>query len=132
MSVFLDTVGLIALLNEDDQWHSQAVDALGTIEEAGRSFITTSYVLLETGNAVARTRLRERVTDVMSEMTTSGRLVIPTSDDWEEGWRHYSQSYANRAGIVDCVSFVVMRRKGLTEAFSNDEHFRAAGFRTLF
>ena len=36
------------------------------------------------------------------------------------------------AGIVDQVSFVVMRRLGLTRAFTNDWHFRAAGFETLF
>jgi len=35
-------------------------------------------------------------------------------------------------GIVDCISFAVMRRLGLTEAFTNDQHFTAAGFTTLF
>jgi len=39
---------------------------------------------------------------------------------------------AGDAGIVDCVSFTVMRRLGLTEAFTNDRHFQAAGFTTLF
>ena len=37
-----------------------------------------------------------------------------------------------RGGIVDHVSFVVMRRLGLTQAFTNDAHFRAAGFEVLF
>jgi predicted nucleic acid-binding protein len=36
------------------------------------------------------------------------------------------------AGIVDQISFAVMRRLGLTEAFSNDHHFQAAGFTLLF
>jgi len=65
-------------------------------------------------------------------MAASGRLLIPTSQDWDEGWRLYDQSFANRAGIVDCISFAVMRRYGLTEVFSNDQHFSAAGFTTLF
>lgn len=30
------------------------------------------------------------------------------------------------------VSFAVMRRLGITEAFTNDRHFQAAGFATLF
>jgi len=30
------------------------------------------------------------------------------------------------------VSFAVMRRLGITEAFTNDRHFGAAGFTTLF
>jgi len=36
------------------------------------------------------------------------------------------------AGIVDQVSFEVMRRIGVTQVYSNDRHFRAAGFETLF
>jgi predicted nucleic acid-binding protein len=33
---------------------------------------------------------------------------------------------------VDHLSFVVMRRLDLLEAFTNDRHFRAAGFHALF
>jgi len=45
-SVFLDTVGLIALLNEDDQWYAAAADALSRVEQSGLNFITTKYILL--------------------------------------------------------------------------------------
>jgi predicted nucleic acid-binding protein len=34
--------------------------------------------------------------------------------------------------VVDHVSFIVMRQLGMTEAFTNDRHFRAAGFVPLF
>jgi len=33
---------------------------------------------------------------------------------------------------VHHVSFAVMRRLGIIDAFTNDRHFRAAGFNTLF
>jgi predicted nucleic acid-binding protein len=33
---------------------------------------------------------------------------------------------------VDHVSFAIMRRMGIPKAFTNDGHFRAAGFETLF
>ena len=39
---------------------------------------------------------------------------------------------AGHAGIVDHISFVVMRRLEIADAFSNDGHFQAAGFTTLF
>ncbi len=39
---------------------------------------------------------------------------------------------ASQAGIVDRVSFEVMRRLGISQAFTNAAHFRAAGFETLF
>ena len=56
----------------------------------------------------------------------------PHGSDWEQAWVNYSRREAANAGIVDHVSFVVMRRIGITEAFTNDHHFKAAGFTTLF
>jgi predicted nucleic acid-binding protein len=39
---------------------------------------------------------------------------------------------AGEAGIVDHLSFAIMRRLGITDAFTNDRHFAAAGFNILF
>jgi predicted nucleic acid-binding protein len=58
--------------------------------------------------------------------------VVPTGEDWEQAWSAYRRGAAGDAGIVDHVSFVVMRRMGITDVFSNDRHFRTAGFNTLF
>ena len=59
-------------------------------------------------------------------------LVVPTSEELEEAWASYDRGAGGEAGIVDQVSFIVMRRLGLTQAFTNDRHFRAVGFTTLF
>ncbi|MCL4206841.1 MAG: hypothetical protein KJ000_30535 [Pirellulaceae bacterium] len=44
----------------------------------------------------------------------------------------FGRGEAGQAGIVDHVSFQVMHRLGIVEAFTNDMHFAAAGFKTLF
>jgi predicted nucleic acid-binding protein len=31
-------------------------------------------------------------------------------------------------GLTDCLSFIVMQERGITEALTADEHFRQAGF----
>ncbi len=59
-------------------------------------------------------------------------MLIPTAADLDEAWASYDRGEAGDAGIVDHLSFVVMRRLGLTEALTNDRHFQAAGFTTLF
>jgi predicted nucleic acid-binding protein len=41
-------------------------------------------------------------------------------------------SYPGGPGLVDELSFAVMRRLGLRRAFTNDQHFAAAGFDPLF
>lgn len=58
--------------------------------------------------------------------------IIPLSE------RLYSralQLYVDRPdkgwGLVDCVSFVVMNERGLTDALTTDEHLFQAGFRIL-
>ena len=34
-------------------------------------------------------------------------------------------------GLVDCVSFIVMQKRRLTEALTPDKHYEQAGFRAL-
>ena len=46
--------------------------------------------------------------------------------------KHTSGVMPVKRGFVDLISFHVMRRLGLAEAFTNDRHFQAAGFVTLF
>jgi uncharacterized protein len=59
-------------------------------------------------------------------------LIEPTRQEIEGAWAAYDRREAAESGIVDQVSFMVMRRLSLTEAFTNDQHFRAAGFTVLF
>jgi hypothetical protein len=131
-AVFFDTVGLLALWDESDQWHSAADGAFAALQAAHSAVITTSFVLLECGNAAARRPYRQTVNRLRPNLSVAGALIYPTHDDWENGWDAFQRGEADNAGIVDQVSFVVMKRLGLTRAFTNDRHFRAAGLVTLF
>jgi predicted nucleic acid-binding protein len=53
-------------------------------------------------------------------------------EDWQAAWLAFERGAADNAGIVDHVSFTIMRRMGISKAFTNDGHFRAAGFEALF
>jgi len=59
-------------------------------------------------------------------------LVVRTNEDWQAAWLAYERGEADSAGIVDHVSFAIMRRLEISKAFTNDGHFRAAGLETLF
>jgi predicted nucleic acid-binding protein len=72
------------------------------------------------------------VDETREEMEASGRLIVPTEADWREAWLSYRRDGVGAAGAVDQVSFTVMRRLGITDAFANDRHFKAAAFNTLF
>ena len=131
-TVFLDTVGLIAIWERADQWHGAASSAFGSLLQAGATFVTTPQILPETGNASARRPCRADVAHLRRELLAGGDLIAATPQEEEAAWAAFERGEAGQAGIVDHISFAVMRRLGLIQAFTNDAHFRAAGFETLF
>jgi predicted nucleic acid-binding protein len=70
--VFLDTVGLIALWDKDDQWHDAAERAYQSIANARRPAVTTPFVLLECGNTAARRTFRKDVCDLRDALELRG------------------------------------------------------------
>ena len=131
-AVFLDTVGLLALWDLSDQWHAAAEAAFKELSQRRATLVTTAYILLECGNAAARRPYRTEVNTLREMLERRNEILVPTQHEWELAWRAYHRGDAGAAGIVDHLSFVVMRRHGIQEAFTNDQHFRSAGFTTLF
>jgi predicted nucleic acid-binding protein len=130
--IFLDTVGLISLWDSRDQWHDAAESAFAGILRAKLPLITTSFVLLECGNAAARRPYKQAVDRLRQQMEKHGELIFPSAADWERAWEEYSITSPGQPGIVDLISFNVMRRLGINTVFSNDAHFQSAGFELLF
>ncbi len=130
--VFLDTVGLLALWDASDQWHDAAEEAFSKLDQKKSSLLTTTFVLLECGNAAARRPYRFAVGRLRERMESTGTLVVPTEDDWRRAWEAYQAGEVGDAGIVDYVSFEVMQRLEISQAFTNDHHFRVAGLQPLF
>lgn len=131
-AVFLDTVGVLALLDERDQWHAAAEAAWAGITAEGADLLTTPSVLAECGNAAARRPYRAAVAELRETLTAAGAAVEARAGEWDEAWRNYARGDAAEAGVVDQLSFLVVRRYGLRRASTNDRHFRAAGFEVLF
>ena len=119
---------MIAVWDTSDQWHVAAEEVFSQLLRDNLPLLTTSYVLLECGNSAARRPYRGGVAALRAQLRDSGLLVDPTEEELEAAWLAYVRGEAGEAGIVDHVSFVVMRRLGLKRAFTNDQHFAAAGF----
>lgn len=81
--VFLDTVGMIAVWDETDQWHSDARSAFELLVRQGRKLVTTTLVLYECGNASARRTYRRDVCELRRTLLAVGLLIEPTSQDIE-------------------------------------------------
>jgi uncharacterized protein len=132
-AVFLDTVGLIALLNEDDSLHDKACEAFAAIGRSARNVVTTNLVLCEVGNGLARTSLRREVGDLIRELDSDPLAVVihVSREQFEDGVQLYLTRPDKQWGLIDCISFTTMKTLGLREAFTADHHFEQAGLRVL-
>jgi predicted nucleic acid-binding protein len=131
-TVFLDTVGLLAVWDVADQWHVVAEPVFQALVKDRVRLVTTPLVLYECGNAAARKPYRPAVDDFRRELQRFDDLLDPVPEEVEQAWADYVRGVVGSAGIVDHISFAVMRRLGITDAFSNDRHFQTAGFTILF
>lgn len=131
-TIFLDTVGLVALWDQRDQWHPAAKACLATIDPLATRFVSTSLVMVECANYAARRLYRLEVVRMRDDLGMAGDLYEPSTDEVHQAWDDYARGMAGSASVVDLTSFAVMRRLGITEAFTNDKHFAAAGFKVLF
>ncbi|MGH2584369.1 MAG: type II toxin-antitoxin system VapC family toxin [Dehalococcoidia bacterium] len=127
---FIDTSYWIALTDTGDQYHARAQSLAARIEPP---FVTTDVVLLEVGNALSAMRWREIGVALLADIRASQDVEIVHLDPelFARAVELYSTRPDKEWGLIDCVSFIVMQDRGITEALAADQHFIQAGFRAL-
>ena len=132
-AVFADAGYWIALWRPRDALHDRAVtvaEDLGAI-----AVVTTQLVLTEALNAMAAAGefRRQFAVQMVREMEQDPDVeVVPQTD---EQLRVGVERYATRSdqgwSLTDCVSFLVMEERNITEALAFDRDFEQAGFTAL-
>jgi predicted nucleic acid-binding protein len=127
---FIDTLFVVALINQRDQYHDRAAKLAALYE--GRQFLITDVVLLEIGNALAR-KYRNQAVQIIKHLLSSEdvEVVRMTPDLFEQAFAVYEAHGDKEWGLIDCVSFVAMRQAEIQDALTFDQHFVQAGFRVL-
>ena len=91
--------------------------------------MTTDAILLEIGNALSRLARNEAAAIIRYFQTAPEVMLVPlTPDLMAAALTLYAQHQDKTWGLVDCVSFVVMRNRHLSTALGFDRHFVQAGF----
>jgi predicted nucleic acid-binding protein len=129
-TTFIDAFFYLALLNEDDCAHERAVAA--SLSRRGR-FVTTAWVLTEVADALCVPPFRRAFTSLLTALQADALTEIVPADDelFVRGADLYARRPDKSWSLTDCISFVVMTNRGLTEALTGDHHFEQAGFRAL-
>lgn len=131
--VLLDTHGWIALLNTRDALHARARGVWRDLGRQGFTAVVTDWIIAETGNGLSRTTSRTDVRDAVRRMLDSPQSIVEFVNEGllQAAIDLYHQHTDKDWGLVDCASFVVMRRRGIQFALTNDHHFEQAGFTCL-
>ncbi len=130
--IFVDTGYVLALFNTSDEFHTQAKE-LKELTSQPNTVITTEAILLEIGNALSKQNLRKRCSAFIKGFYETGNIeVVPiTTILIREGLELFDKREDKEWGLVDCISFVVMKKYGVKYALAADDHFVQAGFGAL-
>ena len=131
--VFLDAAYAIALSASNDQYHQQALILADKLEASRVRLVTTRAVILEIGNALAKSRYRRAAISLLDALEQDPNVeIVPLSEAlYAQAFRLYKDRTDKEWGLIDCISFIVMQERGLTQALTTDQHFRQAGFQIL-
>lgn len=127
---FIDNSFAVALINERDENNEKAVDL--SIKYERKPILTTDAILLEIGNSLARSFKAQSITLIEKLLDTEETEIIRLDETLsQKAFKLYKSHTDKTWGLVDCVSFVAMRERGVTDALTSDRHFVQAGFRAL-
>jgi len=90
-------------------------------------------VLTEFADGLAATSTRMRCADFVDWLRNDVdvEIVPATSDLFDAGLSLYRTQQDKSWSLTDCISFIVMKREGITEALTGDHHFEQAGYKAL-
>lgn len=132
--VFVDTTFVVAQFNPRDQW-SQSARELAEVFYS-RPLVTTEGIFGEFLAHFSRYEPRERANAARfaESLKTLDRMEVVelTADLVDDGIRAYGREFQySRLSLQDCISILVMRRRGALEALTADREFAIAGITVL-
>ena len=130
--IFVDSGAWIALSNQRDQNHNDAVTIYTDLKRQRARFLTTDYVVDET-----ITRLRYDVShsvavkflDFIERAEKIDGLTVMEIDKilLQEAKRLFRQYDSAKLSFTDCTSFAVCQKHNISETYAFDDHFAMMG-----
>jgi len=125
--IFLDTSAILALADDRDVYHRDALKRLAAAEEQEKVIVTHNYMVVESVALMQRRLDYDTARKFLHDVEAF--TII-----WVDDTLHHTAVEAfetNRShgiSFVDAVSFEVMRQQGITQFIGFDRHFEMAGF----
>jgi predicted nucleic acid-binding protein len=131
--IFVDTSAFLALVNEKDTNHTDAIHFLEKIKDGRikiRKIITSDYIIDETLTRIRYSVGHQEAVEWGKDILASNvveRLEVGI-EMFELAWELFQTYDDKKLSFTDCTSFAIMKKKGIEKAFSFDEDFERIGF----
>jgi predicted nucleic acid-binding protein len=128
---FADTSFWIGLSSKRDQHHHRAVAWHQFVIRTSSTIVTTEAVLLEFLNALSDVSTRRIAAESYLRVRADARIeVVPLQAELMGSAIHLYRGRPDKNwSLTDCLSFLIMERRGLAEALTTDHDFEQAGLR---
>ena len=127
--ILFDTSGFFALIDERDLMHDKAV---AWIEAQRRRIrpVSTEWVVGETCTLLVARKRPHLVARFLDYVDSSAALLLVNPDDTllRAAKAMIRQQAEQSYSFVDCISFCLMKERGIRKALTTDSHYRKAGF----
>lgn len=128
--IFVDASFVIALINQRDQYHQKALALSHKVEYY--PLLITDAILLEIGNGLVRGYKQQAIEIIEYYLTADEVEVVNLSPIlFKKALDFYKTHQDKDWGIVDCLSFIVMKEAGIEKVLTFDKRFLQAGFQPL-
>ena len=94
---------------------------------------TTDWVLVELGNFLAKSSIRNLFAAFVRDLPTDPRfeIIAADRDQFESGCALYDARPDKAWSLTDCISMVVLEQRSIRDVFTADHHFEQAGYKIL-
>ena len=131
--VFIDTSFLFPFFAVHDRDHERVSRVFEEYEEHFRtgSLVTTNHIVFETITLIRYRgsrdpRLAHELAQRVGETLYSGKVAsihVASFEEEQTAFAYFKRHNDQKCSAVDCLSFVVMERLGITEALAVDSDF---------
>jgi uncharacterized protein len=131
MNLLADSAAWLALYDRKDKYHLRAQRAFRELAEQKVNFVVTDYLIAETITLIMGRAGHTAAVMSGDWLLNSSRVRVIRADIdlWNETWQFFKRYADKEFSFIDCLSFVVMRREHIADAFTFDHHFEQMGFR---
>lgn len=128
--VFVDTGAWVALADEDDEHHEDAVSIYPLLLKTSAKLLTSNLVIAESYILIVRSLGHDAAIAFLDKINGSPRIVrVSSNSDLEKEAEGILKKYQDQDfSYTDAVSFTIMKRQKIKKSFSFDKHFQTMGY----